>query len=43
MQCREGVVLQEFSVFSAQVLGHAALKNEEVDETKSGGQQSKVS
>ena len=26
----------------AMVLGHTALKNEEVDQTKSGGQQSKV-
>ena len=37
-------LLQEFCVFSSvpAVLGHASSKNEEVDQTKSGGQQSKV-
>lgn len=36
------LLLQDFYSFSAAVLGHAASENEEVDQTKSGGQQGEL-
>lgn len=35
-------MLQDFFSFSAVVLGHATLKNEEVDQTKHDGKQSSL-